>query len=332
MVVLTRWKSPVESDTSGVPSREFVQPRRRRRRRCESLDLCFSYFAIVAKKLRCASETCAELRRWPYTNGGSNGGAGKNLGTYGRIWVPTNCLLGTYGFAFGYLRILLLGTYWFCFWVPTDLFLGTYGFSFGYLLIRTASRETCGRDQVPNTSLLPAAVRSGVRHYPFLRISIHSPSFFGCHLEGGRILGRPIGTKTGGMKWPRKEGRKGLPLTRAPIFARGPGRAGSGVNVNLQTDRGGCRWDIRTEILLPVFRQTGRDQDFPFFLLCMLLHVPPSLPNWNFASFGKCSIAFSAPQEFVFFSLIWEGRVLGFGRGKGRWEGSEVLKLKGGGC
>jgi hypothetical protein len=54
------------------------------------------------------------------------------------------------------------------------------------------------------------------------------------------------------------------------------------------------------EILLPVFRQTGRDHDFPFFLLCMLLHVPP-LPIWNFASFGKCSIVSSASQELFFF-------------------------------
>jgi hypothetical protein len=54
--------------------------------------------------------------------------------------------LGTYEFSFGYPRI--------CFWVPTYIHLGTYGFSFGYLRIRTASREACGRDQVPNTSLV----------------------------------------------------------------------------------------------------------------------------------------------------------------------------------
>jgi hypothetical protein len=172
----------------------------------------FPYFAIVAKKLRCASETCAELRRWPYTNGASNGGAGKNLGTYGRIWVPTKFRLGTYGFAFGYLR---------------TCFLGTYVFSFGYLRIRTASREACGRDQVPNTSLVlqPSDL---VCHYlfsqdldsfirPFLDVTSREGGFWAVRLGQKRVAWNDRG---------RKEGRKGLLLTRAP---------------SLRTGRAGCK-------------------------------------------------------------------------------------------
>jgi hypothetical protein len=198
MVVLTRWKSLFwirDVRSTYLASREFVQPRRRRRRRrrrCESLDLLFFLLRNCCEKaemrvgnMRGVASLTLHQRRQQRWCGEEFGHLRKNLGTY--------------EFSFGYLRI--------CFWVPTDLLLDTYGLSFGYLRIRTASREACGRDQVPNTSL------------------VLQPSDLVCHyrstfFSGPRFIHRPfldITSREGGfwarVAWNdqgRKEGRKGL--------------------------------------------------------------------------------------------------------------------------
>jgi len=127
--------------------------------------------------------------------------------------------LGTYEFSFGYLRI--------CFWVPTYCHLGTYGFSFGYLRIRTASREACGRDQVPNTSLVlqPSDL---VCHYLFSQDLDSFIVLFWTSPRGREDFGPSDWDKNGWHEMTKERTNErtneGLTVNAGSIFARGPGR------------------------------------------------------------------------------------------------------------
>ncbi len=136
MVVLTRWKSPVESETSGVPSQQRIcttttttkkKKKKKKQKKMRKSGSLFSLLRNCCEKaemrvgnMRGVASLTLHQRRQQRWCGGRIWAPTEEFGYLGIFfWVPTDLLLGTYGLAFGHLRIFI--------WVPTYFHLGTYG-------------------------------------------------------------------------------------------------------------------------------------------------------------------------------------------------------------